>query len=277
MRPPDSPRESEALSDAAGADQERAAPGTSRGPTIIVEIVSTLSLLTTLRIPRHFKRFVSYSAVARALFPAVGLVLGALAWLCFWVGSSTIGPSAGAFLAVAALVALSGALHLDGLGDAADGLLGGSDRERRLTIMRDSRVGSFGAVAIVLALLGDVIALSGQSRHHALAALLGSAALGRMAMLVVVVGLPYARADGLGDLVSGNHAIRDLLLAAPFASLPLLLDWRHWLIALGVAGIACAGFAAFAKRLLGGATGDIYGATCELTQLAALLAYAVRL
>ena len=127
----------------------------------------------------------------------------------------------GAFLVVTALVVLTGGLHLDGLGDCADGLFGGWTVERRLEIMRDSRVGSFGAIAIVLVLVGDVVALGTLSPHRALAALVGSAGLARLGMLALVVTLPYARPQGLGTLVEGGRKSVHFLVGAVTAASPI--------------------------------------------------------
>jgi adenosylcobinamide-GDP ribazoletransferase len=255
--------------------------GKSEGPSrpgsfalVGAELGSALRLLTVLPIaPREG----CTPTMGRMFFPAVGLALGGLAWGCFWVGSVTIGATAAAFFAVAALAVLSGGLHLDGLGDAADGLLGGSTVARRLEIMRDPRIGSFGSVAIVLVLIGDFALLSNRTHAGALAALLGAPALARLAMLGVIVALPYVRSGGLGAAVAGTRRARDLGIGTAVALTPLALDWRHGLIALGLAALVGVGAGTFARRRIGGATGDIYGAVLELSQLAALAGYAIRL
>src|SRR5205814_10508500 len=131
--------------------------------------------------------------------------------------------------------------------DAADGLLGGSTPERRLDIMRDPRVGSFGVVAVALVLLGDVAALAGLGPRGALAALLAAAALGRLAVVVVIVLLPYARAGGLGTAAAGGRRLPDLAAAAVTGAAPLALDWRHGLLAAGLVALAAAGVAALAR------------------------------
>lgn len=215
--------------------------------------------------------------LGRAWFPAVGLLLGALAWGALWLGATLATPLLGAVAAVAVLAALTGALHLDGLADTADGILGGATRERRLEIMRDPRVGSFGLVAVVLVLVGDVAALAAMGRWTALAALLAAAAMARLAMVAVLVWLPYVRARGLGTAASRGRPLPDLALAAVCGLLPVVLDWRHGLLAAALVAIVAAGIAALARSRVGGATGDVYGAVVEAGQLAALTAFAVRL
>jgi adenosylcobinamide-GDP ribazoletransferase len=243
------------------------------GAGVATDLVSAAFLLTTLPLPRQ--RRVSPTG-GRQFFPLIGLAVGGAAWTAFWGGSRVIGPTMGAFLAVTALVVLTGGLHLDGLGDCADGLFGGWTVERRLEIMRDSRVGSFGAIAIVLVLVGDVVALATLSPHRAVAALLTAAGLARLGMLTLVVTLPYARPQGLGKLVEGGHKSRDFLVGAVTAAAPITLDWRHGLLAAGLVVATTMGVGALALRRIGGVTGDVYGGVLELSQLAAFSAYAVR-
>jgi adenosylcobinamide-GDP ribazoletransferase len=244
-----------------------------RGDGLTDEMTSAVRMLTTLPLPRSW----SLPSTGRAFFPAVGLLVGGLAWLGCWVGSTVIDAAMGAFLAIAILVLLTGALHLDGFGDCADGLFGGSTRERRLEIMRDSRVGAFGAVAIAMILVGDILALGAVPEGRAALALLGAAALARLAMVAVILWLPYARPEGLGKLVAEGRWRRDLLLGAVAVAIPIAFDWRHGLIAVGLVTLTTLGFGSFARLRIGGATGDVYGATLELAQFAALSAYAVRL
>lgn len=243
------------------------------GAGVLADLVSAVFLLTTLPLP--FERRASANG-GRQFFPLIGLALGAAAWAAFWGGSRVIGATMGGFLAVTALVVLTGGLHLDGLGDCADGLFGGWTVERRLEIMRDSRVGSFGAIAIVLVLVGDVVALGTLSPHRALAALVGSAGLARLGMLGLVVTLPYVRPQGLGTLVEGGRKGVDFLVGAVTAAAPLALDWRHGLLAAGLVVLTTIGVGALSLRRIGGVTGDVYGGVLELSQLAAFSAYAVR-
>ena len=117
---------------------------------------SALSFLTILPLGGQTPE----GRLGRVWFPVVGALLGLAAGAVFWSLERVLGAPVAAVGAVAALAVLTGGLHLDGLADAADGLLGGSSPERRLEIMRDSRVGVFGAVALVLLLLAEVAALA---------------------------------------------------------------------------------------------------------------------
>lgn len=213
--------------------------------------------------------------LGRAFFPAVGLLLGLAAWLALAAGSALAGPWFGAVAALACLALLTGGLHLDALADCADGLLPVATRDRRLEIMRDPRVGAFGVSALVLVLLGDVALLARLGGWAALLALAAAGALSRLAMVAALVWLPYVRTEGLGAAAAGAGRL-ELLLATALTVPVLLLDWRHGLLALLVAAVAALLVGGLARARIGGATGDVYGATCELAQLSALLAFAVR-
>jgi adenosylcobinamide-GDP ribazoletransferase len=215
--------------------------------------------------------------LGRAYFPAVGALIGFGAGLTLVVVSAFTTQLVGAAAALAVLAVVTGGLHLDGLADTADGLLGGRDRERRLKIMRDPRVGSFGAIALVLVLLIDVATLSSITPVRALLSLVVAGALSRWAMLWLVALLPYARPQGLGIAAAGGHRVFDLVLGSLLAALACLLDWRSAVIAVLLVTVVATGVAVFAKNRIGGATGDVYGAAAELCQLAVFVAFAVHL
>ncbi len=234
-----------------------------------------VEFLTVVRLRRW--RRVDPAALARAqvFYPLVGLGLGlALAGLDRALGA-LLPPAPRSALTVAALVVLTRGLHLDGLADTCDGLLGGHDRARRLEIMRDPRVGTFGVAAVALVLLlkwSAVMALTASTRVAGLAL---APMLGRCAMVVVAAAVPYARPQGLG---AGYHeAARGVPLFASLVAGPVVA-----LLACGPAGLALAvvavlvamAMAWWARAALGGATGDVYGATCELVETVVLLGVA---
>ena len=216
--------------------------------------------------------------LGRGYFPAVGAMVGLAAAAVFVVFVSLSTPLLAAAAAVATLALLTGALHLDGLGDSADGLLGGGDVNRRLEVMRDPRLGSFGTVTVVMVLVLDVAALaSTSSPKRALTALVIAGALSRLATLAVVALVPYVHERGLGTVAFGGRRRGvDLLVGGAITALVCLLDWRRAAVAAVAVAIATLGVVALARRRLGGATGDVCGATAELGQLATLLVFAVR-
>lgn len=215
--------------------------------------------------------------LGRAYFPAVGALLGLAAGACYVLVAAVTSPLVAAVAAIAALAVLTGALHLDGLVDAADGLFGGGDVVRRLEVMRDSRVGSFGLVAVVLVLLGDVAALASISQARAIVALVIAGAVSRWALLLVIAALPYIRESGLGVAARGRHRRFDLVLGSAITVIVCVLDWRRAVVAVVVALVIAAVVALIARRRIGGATGDVYGATAELSQLGVLVVFAAHL
>jgi adenosylcobinamide-GDP ribazoletransferase len=215
--------------------------------------------------------------LGRAYFPLVGALVGLIAWLVFALVSALSTPLLAAAACVAALSALTGALHLDGLADSADGLLGRTDVAQRLQTMRDPRLGSYGVVAIVAVLLLNFAALASISPARALAALIVAGALSRLATLWVVVLVPYVRSSGLGvAALDPGHRRLDLGVGSITALIVCLLDWRRSAIAAAVVALTALLVVTLARRRIGGATGDVYGATAELCQMAALVVFAAR-
>ena len=215
--------------------------------------------------------------LGRAYFPAVGAAIGLLAAAALLVSSALTTPLVAAAVAVATLVVVTGALHLDGLGDAVDGLLGFGDRERRLEVMREPHLGSYAVAAVVIVLVLEVASLAAMSPIRAAVALVVAGALSRLASLVVVAWLPYVRTDGLGTAATEARGRGlDLAIGALTVLVVCALDWRRAAVAAVLCALATLLVATLARRRIGGATGDVYGATSELAQVATLLVFAVR-
>ena len=212
--------------------------------------------------------------LGRAYFPAIGALLGLVAGVCFALVAALTAPLIAAVAATAVLAVLTGALHLDGVADAADGLFGGKDVAQRLALMRDPRVGSFGLVAVILVLVGDVAAMASMSPPQALVALVIAGAISRWALLLMIATLPYIREEGLGVAAAGAHRSFDVVLGSAIAAIVGLLTWQSAIAAALVAVVIVLAVRAIARSRIGGATGDVYGATAELTQLGALIVFA---
>lgn len=214
--------------------------------------------------------------LGRPFFPLVGAAVGLVAGAVYALAAAIGSPLFAGAAAVAAGALLTGGLHLDGVADAADGLLGGSTAERRLEIMRDPRVGSFGVIALVLVIAGDVALLSAMTPARALIGMVVAGAISRLAMLAVVVLLPCARSDGLGVAASGGRRARDLIIGALLTGIVCLIDPRRSAVALAAGAVVTLLVAGLALRRIGGATGDVYGACAEISQLAVLAVFAAR-
>lgn len=206
----------------------------------------------------------------------IGLTIGGLGEALQLMPWHPIGPFAAAILVSAAGVLVTGGLHEDGLADTFDGLGGGRDREKILTILRDSRIGSYGGIALIHALLLRVVTL-GSTAPGAWAWGLALAHLGgRLGAVVLMAALPYARPDDPGvsrTIIAGvdrRSVGISLLLAAPvlLAIGPAALGP---LVAVGLLSLA---LGRWYWRRLGGITGDLVGATVILGEVAALTLWA---
>lgn len=206
-----------------------------------------------------------------AWFPLVGGLCGAAAGAVRLAGGSLFGDAAGTVLAMIALVALTGALHQDGLADSLDGLGVRGDAERRLAVMRDSATGAFGVLGLIGWALLLFAALAPLTGDHAFRTLIAAGAASRLTILLQALGSDPARRDGLGAslsvsvpaLVVGTAFTVAITLAAVY---PL-----HGLLVLGVTTVCALALTVFAGHAYGGRTGDTLGATVAITEVAVCL------
>jgi adenosylcobinamide-GDP ribazoletransferase len=236
---------------------------------IIRPLLAALSFLTIAPVGRarideeHLGRSVGF-------FPLVGLGLGGALWGLDWLLGSRLPPLLTGLLLAAALALLTRGLHLDGLADVFDGLGGArGDRERALAIMKDGRIGAFGAIALVTVLLAKALSLGAVSDGRYL---LLFPAVSRFCAVPLVVLFPYARAEGLGSAFTRHAGALQLLLAALFIGAAVAWWWCSGLSLPVLAALLVAlGFAALVHRRLGGLTGDVYGGAIELAEVCFLL------
>jgi adenosylcobinamide-GDP ribazoletransferase len=212
-------------------------------------------------------------------FPLVGAGIGGIAGLAL-LFAQLIGLASwpAALLSVVAGIALTGALHEDGLADTADGFFGGRDREEKLAILRDSRHGTYGVLAIVMSVLLRTAALAGIGDViHAGLALIAAHAASRAALPAAMWKLAPARSDGLGATAGtpqAGGAIAAALIGAAIAV--AALGPARGAIALCLAGAIVFAVAELARRQIGGYTGDVLGAFQQLGEIVILLAAAAR-
>jgi adenosylcobinamide-GDP ribazoletransferase len=242
----------------------------------------------------HAVRFLTVVPVSRAeplehewlmrsakYFPLVGILIGAFSATVLLAAAQAWSGLVPALLAVATGIAMTGALHEDGLADAADGLGGGRSRDARLAIMRDSRIGTYGALALGLCVAVRVAALATAPLHVAAAALIAAHAGGRMAAVCVMDRLPYGGDPVTAKIVYSTDRLRgyELVVALAFTglgftTLVVTAPWWTSLAALvGGAALAIA-MAWLAARLIGGYTGDVLGSVEQLFQVGVFLAVA---
>jgi adenosylcobinamide-GDP ribazoletransferase len=209
-------------------------------------------------------------ARAAKFFPVVGLCIGLIAAAIYRALAKAMQPQVLTLVLVVYLVLITGALHEDGLADAADGFGGGWTKEKILTIMRDSRIGSFGTIAVTLSLLARFILISSTSPARLPGFLIAANVLCRWTALPLGFWLPYAREDhGLGGAVAGRLPLSSVVWGTAFAVLGTVAclgvgSLIPWLIALLVTGIS----GSYYKSRIQGVTGDCFGATNQITEIA---------
>ena len=207
-------------------------------------------------------------------FPLVGAAIGAAGGLavalCVALGMP---PLLAAVWAMAVMALLSGALHEDGLADIADGFGGGHTADRKLEIMRDSRIGSYGALALVLAVAIRIFALAALAGRP-IAGLIAAGALSRGSMAIPLLLLGPARPGGLGSLVTGAGGRRWACLGLALVVVAIALPPGQALAASGAAMAAALAVAGLAWRQIGGFTGDVLGGCAVAAECAGLTAMA---
>lgn len=208
-------------------------------------------------------------------FPAVGAVLGWVMAVTAEQLTGVLAPQVIAVILVAELAAATGGLHLDGLADTVDGLSGGrGDRERMLAIMRDGRSGPHGVAAVVLVLLGKSAAIAtlvvkGDPFSVGMAPIVA-----RLMLIPVVVLVPYARAEGLGAAFRSVSRFESLATFALLLALVVSALDAQGRLGLALAALVVLGLVLHVMRRIGGATGDVYGASVELAEVVFLAAVA---
>jgi adenosylcobinamide-GDP ribazoletransferase len=208
---------------------------------------------------------------SRALrwFPVVGGLVGALLGTLWWGAAQWWPPAVAAAIVVAADLALTGLLHVDGLADSADGLLPPLPRERRLSVMRAPDVGAFGVGAVGAALLLQFAALASVPAEPLVLAAVWCAARALVASVPAFV--PYARADGIASTLLDGAPRWPVVVVVPATVVAAIADGAAGALAV-LAGVAAgAAVVLFARRRVGGFTGDVLGATIVVVQTVALV------
>lgn len=235
-----------------------------------------LGLLT--RLPVRVDAPAETGGLARACrwFPAVGALIGALSAAVLYLGEAVGLPDlATAMIAIGFSILLTGALHEDGLADVADGFGGGVGRDAKLTIMRDSRIGAYGVIALILSIglrWASLVALMGVAVQVAALAMIVGAATSRLTPLLLMYRLPPARSDGMAvNAGKPDDASVRIAVALALASLLFLPSWQAMLATAVAVLAATAAIEGLSRRQIGGQTGDVLGASQQTTEILVLL------
>ncbi|GAA0398132.1 adenosylcobinamide-GDP ribazoletransferase [Brevundimonas terrae] len=240
-------------------------------------IICAVQFLTRIPTPQLKQFDPAWIQASARYYPLVGLLVGTLSAAVLWGASQLVSPLVAALLAIAASMALTGCFHEDGLADTADGIGGGSTRERRLEIMKDSRLGTYGASVLFLNLMiraGCLAALIAVSPVLAAIAMICAQSFGRSAAVTAMAIMPYGGNPGMAkegkpDRTGAHNVIIAVLIGlAPFAMLTPVMAGAG----LGLGLLAAAIPALLAWKHLGGRTGDVLGAVEQSFEIGFLLA-----
>jgi adenosylcobinamide-GDP ribazoletransferase len=252
-----------------------AEPGGDMNPIInqwLEDLSNALAFLTRLPAPRRIGMTAPDLARAYRAFPIIGALIGvAIGCADLLLLRAGLPAIPAAALALGAGILLTGALHEDGLADVADGFGGGRDKQRKLDLMRDSRLGTFGALALLVSFVAKAGALATLPRGDIIPDMMAIHALARAPLAVIAAQMSYAREDGLA-VTAGRPDARTAFAACVVAAIITLicLPFGAAAKAMLVAGAAACCLAVLAQRQIGGQTGDVLGAAEQVSEMALL-------
>lgn len=243
-----------------------------------IDLGAALGLLTRLPMQGDGLQAAQRGAASAWAWPLAGALVGALAALAGGAALAIgLAPGFAAALMLATQAMVTGAMHEDGLADSADGLWGGWDRSRRLEIMKDSHIGSYGVLALLIVLLARWSALVALAEAGAWCpVMIAAGALSRVPMAVLMAALPNARGSGLSQSVGRPPVATTILAVAIGLGLGAAAVGILVLPMALIAALPCIALALVARTKIGGQTGDILGASQQLAETAVLALAAAR-
>ena len=204
-------------------------------------------------------------------FPLIGIIVGMVGGLTFWLANKLLPIEISVLLSMLSTILLTGAFHEDGLADAADGLGGGYKSEQVLTIMMDSRIGSYGAIAVVMALVTKYQSLSYVSVTILPMVVVAGHALSRYMAVLVMFTQSYVKSTGKSKPLATQLNVAGLILASVFGLVPLVLILAFfsykYLVVLVPVFLVWLWFSLKLKKRIGGYTGDCLGAMQQITEI----------
>lgn len=234
-------------------------------------LILALQFLT--RIPINKNIDFNHENIRRStyFFPYIGALLGALAALSYYV-LKPLNADIASFVTVLIIIVLTGGLHLDGLSDTADGFYSARDKEKMLVIMKDSRIGAFGVISLVLIILFKYIIISNLTDHVGLALIL-SLANSRLVVLIQMAYKKTARPGGLGELFHNSSPEKYIL--ASIIQYVIIISIINIKFLIPLIGTIILGeiITKITYKKIDGFTGDVYGATIELSEALSLLLF----
>ncbi|MDK2952118.1 MAG: adenosylcobinamide-GDP ribazoletransferase [Kosmotogales bacterium] len=236
-------------------------------------LVLMLQFLT--RIPINIKIDMNKETLGKGtfFFPFIGMMIGGIASVVYY-GLGFVNNDIASLGAVFTIIAVTGGLHLDGLSDTADGFFSSRKRERILEIMKDSRVGVFGVVFIIFDILFKYVIIKEMNVHTAIIAIVLSCGIGRVSASTLFTFGKSARKDGLGNMFVGNDSKKYFFAALViFLAIGIYVSNIVFIIAIVSSISFTLLFMKYSYKIIGGLTGDVYGAACELSEIISLFVF----
>lgn len=232
-----------------------------------------LSIQFLTRLPVNINIDFNYKNLRRSTFfyPFVGILLGSLSYLSYYI-FSFINRDLASLMAVISMVVLTGGLHLDGLSDTADGFFSNKDKTQILEIMKDSRVGAFGVISLILIIMSKYIIIS-NIHNDLILALMFSMGNGRLVALVQIAFKNNARPGGLGDMICKSQPKYYIVFGIIFYILLISLINIKFLIPLFISILVGEMISFYTYKKIDGFTGDVYGASIEIVEAISLLCF----
>jgi len=235
---------------------------------IFKQIICAIQFLTRIPLPikidiseKNFGKSIAYA-------PLVGSIIGAIMCIVYYLISLSGAFSVAVIVSLATYVVITGALHIDGLGDTFDGLFSNKSKDRMLEIMRDSRMGTNGIVAIFFVLIIDIFALTEVNNASIYVILLVMPIIGRLGTITSVSFSRYARSTGMGGLFINNCGITEFLIGFLITVIIGFFAIGIWIIpAILICIMFSSIFIIITKSKIDGMTGDTCGAVCEICQM----------
>jgi adenosylcobinamide-GDP ribazoletransferase len=239
---------------------------------VINEFLQAIQFLTRLPLARQPDYTTGMAGAAVSWYAPTGLIIGVLMVLAGWICSFLVPPFLIGAIVLGVWVAITGALHLDGLGDCGDAWMGAHNPERMLEIMKDTSCGIGAIVAVALVLLLKFSALTLLIGQGAWSLLIFAPVLARISLSLVIHYVPYRRAEGLGSSLQANLNFNAIVISSLLMSLLLsLISFQAFVYGVFACGIAWLIIYRFFIKPIRGATGDVYGALVEVTETLVLV------
>lgn len=231
-------------------------------------ILLAVQFMTRIPIKKEIEFSNKNLRTAISAFPLIGMFIGLISGFIFRA-LTVYNDQVAAGMCILAMVALSGGLHLDGLSDTLDGFLSGREKERTMGIMKDSRIGTFGALGLILVILLKFVFLSGLGVDGWIGIPIVMAG-GRLSAAWMIWRFPPARKDGLGSMFKSSKPGKSIIVISVLLIALVGISYPKGIVSLSAAIITGQFIGQWSMRKISGLTGDVYGAGIELSELTAL-------